>query len=32
LIEDVRTYAGSDGFTDDVCLLGMEIARTVPSR
>jgi len=28
LIADVRAFAGGDDFCDDVCLLGMEVART----
>jgi len=28
LIADVRTFAGDEDFCDDVCLLGMEVART----
>jgi len=28
LIADVRAFAGGKEFTDDVCLLGMEVART----
>lgn len=28
LIADVRAFAGGNDFSDDVCLLGMEIART----
>jgi len=28
LIRDVRAFAGGHEFTDDVCLLGMEVART----
>jgi sigma-B regulation protein RsbU (phosphoserine phosphatase) len=29
LIADVRAHAGENEFEDDVCLLGMEVARTV---
>ena len=28
LISDVRAFAGGEDFCDDVCLLGMEVART----
>jgi sigma-B regulation protein RsbU (phosphoserine phosphatase) len=28
LIADVRAFAGGNDFSDDVCLLGMEVART----
>ena len=28
LIADIRAFAGSNVFSDDVCLLGMEVART----
>ena len=28
LIADVRAFAGGNDFCDDVCLLGMEVART----
>ena len=28
LITDVRAFAGGNDFSDDVCLLGMEVART----
>ena len=28
LIADVRAFADGNDFSDDVCLLGMEVART----
>lgn len=31
LIADVRAFAGDNDFCDDVCLLGMEVARTAGS-
>jgi hypothetical protein len=31
LIADVRAFAGGNDFDDDVCLLGMEVARNAGS-
>ncbi len=28
LLAEVRAFAGGNDFSDDVCLLGMEVART----